>query len=465
MRVRNSALRSSLAVLTASLAPASASASGFALLEQSASRLGAAFAGTTAAADDAATLYFNPAGLARLERAEAIVVASGIGITSEFRNGGSQPALLQPLGGDGGDAGGWNFVPSAYLAAPLSETLALGVGVNAPFGLVTDYERDWMGRFQALKSEIKTINVNPTIAWRISDAFALGVGVSYQRLEAELTNAVNYSAVIAQGVQQLVAAGQLPPAAAPGVIAANAALEGHARVEGDDASWGFNVGLLFEPTPATRIGLSYRSAIEYEVSGSVTFTTPAVSNPIGAGIVGAASAIGAPLASGPVRVDIELPDSAIVSLRQKFGAFALVADVGWTGWSSIEELRVVRDTGAVVSVTPEEWEDAYRFAIGAEYQLSDAWLLRAGVAYDESAVPDSTRTPRLPDTDRRWVALGARWRASDALTLDAGYAHLFSDDASLDQNAGNTATSGFLLGEQESAIDLVAVQFSYHFRR
>ena len=153
MRVRNSALRSSLAVLTASLAPASASASGFALLEQSASRLGAAFAGTTAAADDAATLYFNPAGLARLERAEAIVVASGIGITSEFRNGGSQPALLQPLGGD---AGGWNFVPSAYLAAPLSETLALGVGVNAPFGLVTDYERDWMGRFQALKSEIKT---------------------------------------------------------------------------------------------------------------------------------------------------------------------------------------------------------------------------------------------------------------------------------------------------------------------
>jgi long-chain fatty acid transport protein len=462
-RTRNRSLAPSLAVLAAVLAPAAASASGFALLEQSASRLGSAFAGTTAAADDATTMYFNPAGLAELERSQAIVVASGVGIASEFRNGGSQPALLQPPGSDGGDAGGWNFVPSAYLAAPLSETLAVGLGVNAPFGLVTDYGREWRGRFQALRSEIKTINVNPSLSWRLSDAFAIGAGVSYQRLEAELTNAVSYSAVIAQGIQQLVAAGQLPPAAAPGAIAANAALEGRARVSGDDDAWGFNVGVLFEPTPSTRVGLSYRSAIQYEVSGSVTFAAPSVSHPLGAGIVAAASAPGAPLASGPARVDIELPDSALASLRQQFGAFAVLVDIGWTGWSTVEELRVVRDTGAVVSVTPEEWEDAYRFAIGGEYELSESWLLRAGLAYDESAVPNSTRTPRLPDTDRRWVALGARWRASAALIVDVGYAHLFSDDAALNQNAGNTASSALLLGEQESAVDIVALQVAYQF--
>jgi long-chain fatty acid transport protein len=208
--MRQFCLHRPIALLSAaglSLCPIMAHASGFALLEQSASRLGAAFAGTAAAADDATTVFFNPAGLWRLERPEAIVVASGVGITSEFNDEASQAALGQPLGHDGGDAGGWNFVPSAYVAAPLNDKLAIGVGVNAPFGLKTDYEPGWMGRFQALKSEIKTINVNPSLSWRVNDAFSIGVGVSYQRLEAELTNAVNYTAVVAQGVQQLVALG------------------------------------------------------------------------------------------------------------------------------------------------------------------------------------------------------------------------------------------------------------------
>ena len=127
------------AVTVAIVVPGKSFAGGFALLEQSASRLGTAFAGTAAAADDATTLYFNPAGLAHLEEGQILVVASGIDIASEFHDRGSQPALLQPLGNDGGDAGGWNFVPSAYVAAPLNEDVAVGVGFNAPFGLVTDY--------------------------------------------------------------------------------------------------------------------------------------------------------------------------------------------------------------------------------------------------------------------------------------------------------------------------------------
>jgi long-chain fatty acid transport protein len=158
--------RSGLLLSTAalSLGPIVTHASGFALLEQSASRLGAAFAGTAVAADDATTVFFNPAGLSRLEGAEAIFVASGIGITSEFNDEGSQAALGQPLGHNGGDAGGWSFVPSAYVAARLNDRFAIGLGVNAPFGLKTEYELGWIGRFQALKSEIKTINVNPSLS-------------------------------------------------------------------------------------------------------------------------------------------------------------------------------------------------------------------------------------------------------------------------------------------------------------
>ena len=446
------------------LTPYCVSASGFALLEQSASRLGSAFSGTAVVADDATTLYFNPAGMTQLGSAQAILLASGIEITSEFNDTASTAAFGQSLGGGGGDAGEWNFVPGAYLTAPLNERLSVGIGVNAPFGLKLEYESGWVGRFQALNSEIETMNFNPAIAYRVSDRFSIGVGVSYQRIDAELTNAVNYSAVVAQGVAQLVIAGQLPPGSAPAVIAANAGLEGHARVRGDDDGYGFNVGLLFDATDSLRLGLAYRSSIEYEVSGDIVFNAPGTANVLGASIISAASTSGAALSSGPVSVDLEVPDSALLSARQRIGEkLELLVDVAWTGWSSVQELRIVRPNGATVSTTPERWEDVYRYALGATYALTDALMLRAGVAYDETPVPDATRTPRLPDPDRTWTAVGVRWRPTEALTLDFGYAHLFSDDVMLNQDAGNAAVSGRIVGEQEADIDLVSAQLIYEF--
>lgn len=459
--------RKAIPILTAAalaLGPAVAQASGFSLLEQSASRLGTAFAGTAAAADDATTNYFNPAGLVELDAPESVLVASGVRIDSRFHDRQSLPAFGQPMGGQGGDAGGWNVVPSAYVAASVGTRLAVGFGVNAPFGLKLAYEPGWLGRFQALESEITTTNFNPALAWRVNDRLSIGAGISYQRVQAELTNAVNYSAVVAQGVQQMVAQGQLAPEAAPAVIAANLALEGGARVRGDDGAWGFNVGLMLDLSDATRIGLAYRSGPTYEVEGTVRFTPPVVSDPVGAGIVAAASATGGPLASGPASVDLDLPDTVLLSLRQKLGERAeLLADVGWTGWSSIPELRVVRDSGAVVSVTPEKWRDVMRYAIGGTYEVSPSLVLRAGVAYDGTEVPDRTRTPRLPDPVRKWLAVGARWNATESVTVDFGYAHLLGDDAALDQDDGNVAAYGLVNGVQKSTIDIVSTQFVYRF--
>jgi long-chain fatty acid transport protein len=457
--------RQAVPLLTATvlaLGPVAAYASGFSLLEQSASRLGTAFAGTAAAADDATTNYFNPAGLVRLEGPQAAFVASGVGIQSRFSDRASQAAFGQPLGGQGGDAGGWNFVPSAYATLPVGEDLAVGIGINAPFGLTLEFADGWLGRFQGLNSEITTVNVNPSIAWRASPRVSIGAGMSYQRVDAELTNAVNYSAVVAQGVQQLVALGQLPATAAPGVIAANLGLEGGARVRGDDSAWGFNVGVLFDLTDTTRIGLAYRSSIDYRIEGAVRFAAPPVTDPIGASIVSAAAA--GPLASGPASVDIELPDTALLSLRQKVGdRIEVLADVGWTGWSAIQELRVVRDTGETVSVTPEKWRDVMRYAIGGTYAVSPALTLRAGVAYDGSEATDKRRTVRLPDPARTWLAMGVRWQADDAIVIDMGYAHLFAADAPIDQDQDNTAAYGWVNGHQESSIDVLAMQMAYRF--
>ena len=315
-----------------------------------------------------------------------------------------------------------------------------------------------------MHNEIKTLNLNPSVAWRIGERISLGVGIDYQRLDAELTNDVNYSAVIAQGVQQLVLAGQLPPATGNAVIAANAGQSGRARVRGDDDAWGFNVGALFDLSDSTRLGLSYRSSIDYTVQGTIAFAAPAGADPISNGIIAAASAPGAPLSSGPVNVDLELPDTATLSLQHDFGdKFAVLADVAWTGWSSVQELRIVRDSGVTASVTPEQWRDTWRYALGATYTMSDRITLRAGVAFDETPVPDETRTPRLPDTDRTWVAIGARWQPSPAVLMDFGYAHLFSDTVPLDQDAGNVVASGLLNGHQHSDVDIVSAQLVYRF--
>jgi long-chain fatty acid transport protein len=438
--------------------------SSFALLEQSGSRIGTAFAGTSAAADDATTLFYNPAGMTKLPSAEATLSASAVYIDSSFDNTSSQPALGQPLGVEGGNAGGLNAVPGVYLALPLSDAFAAGLAINVPFGLSLDYDDAWIGRYQALKSEIQTYNFNPAVAWQINERFSIGIGLNYQRAQAELTNAINYTAVVAQGLQQLVAAGQLSPAQATGVLAANGQLEGRTRLRGDDSTWGYNAGVLFTAPTGTRVGLSYRSSMDYQLDGSVRFAPPNSSNAIGNSIIAAASAAGGQLADGSASVDLEMPDSATLSLQQPLAThLALLADVAWTRWSSIQELRVVRDSGAVVSVTPEHWNDTWRFALGATYELNDSFTVRAGVAFDETPVPAGTVTARLPDADRTWLAFGARWKASDAFIIDAGYAHLFADEVRIEQNAGNAALNGLVSGEQATAIDILSVQIAYRF--
>ena len=451
------------AAVVAALSPGIALASGFALLEQSGSRLGTAFSGTAAAADDPSTVFYNPAGLMKLTQAEVSLVASGVQLGSTFNNVNSQPALGQPLGGNGGDAGAWNAIPAAYVALPINSDVAFGLALNVPFGLKLEYDDDWIGRFQSLKSQIETYNINPAVAWRLNPHVSLGFGLNYQRVLAELTNSVNYTAVVGQGLQQLVAAGQIPAAAVPGLIAANAGLTGGTRVRGDDSAWGFNAGILFEFSPETRLGLAYRSSTIYTIEGSVRFAPPAATNPVGAGIIAAASASGGALSSGPASVDLELPDIATASFYHRVGKVELLADVAWTGWSSVQELRVVRDSGAVLSVTPEQWKDTWRYAIGATWQLNDAWKLRGGVAFDQSPVPDSTRTTRLPDAERKWVAAGVQWLPSPAVQIDLGYAHLFSDDVNIDQDDGSATAFGLVNGRQESDVNIVSVQMGYKF--
>ena len=408
-------------------------AAGFALIEQNASGLGNAYAGQAASAQDASTVFFNPAGLTLLPSKQIVLAGHLIKPSAEFGNSGSTTAPFQTLGGTGGDAGDLAFVPSFYYAHPIDANLSLGIGVNALFGLKTEYDPTWVGRFLAVTSEVKTVNINPSLAYKLNDRVSLGLGVNLQRIDAKLTNMVNYSAL------------------ASGALGPN--LEGLATVKGDDYGWGYNLGALFN-LGNTRIGVAYRSEIDYTIEGSVSFANVPVS------LSGAAA-----LLPGSVTADATLPATASLSVFHKLSpGLDLLADITWTGWSSFDVLSIVRTSGLPVSSTTENWEDTMRYSAGLNYAMDNAWAWRTGVAYDESPVPGRYRSPRIPDESRTWLALGGQYRLSNASAIDFGYAHLFVKLGDMTNSLNNTkAAAGTIHGDYNNHVDILSAQYTHNF--
>ncbi|HXV06688.1 MAG TPA: outer membrane protein transport protein, partial [Burkholderiales bacterium] len=267
-----------------SIAPGASFAAGFALLEQNVSGLGNAYAGSAAVAQDASTIFFNPAGLTLLPGTQAVVAGSAIYLDTEFSPTAAPVfppfPVVTPGTDTGGNLGGWSVVPNLYFSTPIGERFAVGIGVNVPFGLTTEYHDDWMGRFQGIKSELTSTNVNPSVAFKVSDTVSLGAGINWQKTDAELTNAVFLPAGL-------------------GVF-----VEGRTKLEADDDAWGWNVGALFQLGSDMRVGVSYRSAIDYTLEGDVSTTFN-----------------GTPVAAGsfPAEAEAKFPDSALLSVTQRFG--------------------------------------------------------------------------------------------------------------------------------------------------
>ena len=439
-------------------------ASAFALIEQNASGLGNAYAGQAAAAEDASTIFFNPAGMTRLPGRNFVVAGHLIQPSATFNNSATTPAVSTitgagpyALNGNGGDGGDLAIIPSAYLSWQLGPQLFAGVGVSVPFGLKTEYDANWMGRFHALKSELKTINVNPSIAYKVNDMVALGAGLNWQRVEAELTKAVNYSFVASAG-------------GIPGV--ANNT-EGSNTIEGDDSTWGFNLGMLLTPSPATNIGLSYRSAMSYKLSGTVAYfgRTPFLNSVLGGAFgAGVAAAAGAQIGDGAVTADLKLPASFSAAFKHQLNAqWDVLADATWTQWSSLKSLDIVRSSGVLLESTPFDYRDVWRVGLGANYRPNAVWTLRAGVAYDQTPTSDTYRTPRIPDQDRTWLAIGGQYKVSKNSAIDFGYAHLFVDSASIALtgppalSAAAAAGRGKLIGNFDNQVDILSIQFSHSF--
>lgn len=461
-----------VAALLGCAATGSAFASAFQLYEQNASGIGNAFAGSAAAAEDASTAYFNPAAMVFMANPRQVSISvDAVKPTANFDNRGSTAAKNAQLGGNGGDAGPYSYVPSGHIAYALSKDFSLGLSVGAPFGLKTEYENGWAGRYQALLSDLKTENVNPSFAWRINDKIAVGAGLNYQRFTAELSQAVNFGAAMCANasVSALCSAGLLSNQ------------DGTSSVSGSSNAWGWNVGIAAQLSETTRVGFSYRSAIKHKLTGSVNFTYPDVSLPSsvpnGAAISsGLNAAIRAQAANGPVSVEVKLPDSWTVSAFQQLDErWSLLADASWTGWSSLRSLDIYRDSGSLLSSSYYNWKDSWRVALGGGYQWNQDLKLRAGLGYDQSPIRADYRTPRLPDTDRIWLSFGFNYKLSQHVTTDVGYTHIFMKNTDIaesgyhaDYNPGginttSAASRGTLVGQYSGSVDMLGVQFNYLF--
>ena len=466
--IRRTRIAAAIAGVLVAFSAGHAQGAGFALQENSASALGNAFAGGAAAAEDATTLWANPAGMSRFASPQVAAAVHFVMPSFKFRDGGSVAAAFQPLGGTGGDAGELAVVPNLYAVMPINPQLAVGLGVNAPFGLVTEYDDSWLGRFQAVKSDIKTINVNPSLSWRINNAFTVGIGVNWQRVDAELTSKLNYSALLAQAAGVGVQRGQIPAALLPTILAATpAGLESNVKIEGDDSAWGWNIGFLWDVTPQTRIGGHYRSSIKYDISATADFSHPALPTlpPALAPVFGSlANNVNTAVFNGGVKAEIELPDVANISIFHRLNdRWDVMADAQFTRWSTFKELKFVRSTGDLLSNTPENFDDAWRVSVGATYHWNDQWSFRGGLAYDETPVNTTDRTPRLPDESRVWIAVGAQYKVNRNLALDAGFVYIPIDKPDINQTDGNAAAKGLVKGNYDANVSVISLQLTYTF--
>jgi len=409
-KMNNMTMRTVPALLLLAFSGA-ASAAGFQLWEQNASGIATSYAGSAAVADNASTIFYNPAGMTQLPGIRLSAGVAGIKPSFKFSDEGSSGLL--GTGGNGGDAGGWSAVPNAYFSWQIAPDWFIGLGISSPFRLGTEYDNNWIGSYQALKSEITTVNYNPSLAWKVNDKVSLGLGLNYQTIDAEMTN--------------------MTPV-------------GLYRLKGDDGAWGWNAGALFTLSPAMRVGVSYRSTMSYTLDGDRT--------------LGAAPATSA-------SASLKLPDTVILSVWQQVSdRWEAMGDLSFTRWSTLDKLNVRSVAG--IETASINYDNSWRIAWGAAYKASDAWKIKFGIAYDRTPTSDATRTARVPDNDRIWFSFGGQWNGGVYGRIDAGYAYLYIKDPSINQiqtfvtPAGAPGISN-LRGSYSDSGHLLGIQYSNGF--
>ena len=437
-------LSTTLAAAATTTFGSAAFAAGYELKEQSAVEQGAAYAGAGAVGDDPSSMFYNPANITQLPGIQVSAGLSGIMPNGTLTSGhASTGALLgnTPYAGVTGTNSGVDAaLPNFYITGQITDQLFAGLAVTSPFGLATKYPTNSIARYYGLTTDLRTVNIGPVLAYKITPQISVAAGLNIETATAHLSNSVDFGGI---GALHGLAPYGLRPGTADGI----------ATMKGNDTAVGWNVGVQYEPIPGTRLGLSYRSAVFHDLSGSVMY-----------------SGVPAPLApgfqDGPAKAKLPEPASASFDVAQTFGNWTALGSLTYTGWSVFQSLQVY--TGpTLATATTEKFKDTLAVSLGADYRLNDQWTLRGGTMYDPTPVQNAYRTPRIADNDRFWLSVGATYHPIPALALSAAYSHLFANNSTVNLADGGPGTVNFLKGNLVASynlsIDIVSIQATYKF--
>lgn len=416
-------------LVSCALSSTQAFSAAFQLAEHSASGLGRAFAGEAAIAEDASVVARNPALMSQFDRSMFTVAGTFIKPDVSLK-GDSAPAGIDVKDMDQSSIAPSAVVPAMYYVRPINDKVALGFGAFSNFGLSTEFDDDYAAGQLAGKTSITTINLNSSISYKVNEQLSVGAGLNVIYADAEVTRHF--------GETHLLPPMLTPPAETEAV-----------RLEGDDITFGWNVGMSYDINSNHRIGLSYRSEVDVDFEGDYSNELPT--------LVGGLNG-----ESKPGRLSITLPAIAELSgLHSITDTFALHYSVLWTGWSSFDKLEAyIEDKEGPVFTKVENFSDSVRIALGGTYQYSDTVKVRAGIAYDESPADDNHLSISIPDSNRIWLSSGVNYTLSDQSSIDFGVTYIkgekesFTEKDSLGQDWSFTS---------EGNATLVSLQYNHAY--
>ncbi|AKJ94408.1 aromatic hydrocarbon degradation protein [Thioalkalivibrio versutus] len=400
-------------------APTTLLAAGFYLQEQGVSGLGRAYAGEAAIASDASTIHFNPAGMTRLESNE---LQAGVHLLIPNAEVNRRGTTINGTPYDGGRDSSNPYdptpIPNLYWAEQYSDRVWLGFGLTAPFGLKNEYNDDFFARYDSLESDLQVLNLQPSIAFELTDRISIGGGLDLQYAEATLRSATP---------------GGLPP---------SAATDGEFELEGDNWDVGFNIGMQFDLNDDTRLGIHYRDGITHTLKGTATSTQQGVL---------------------PGRADLKLPDIASIGIQHRFNdRWTGLAQYTWFNWSNFDEIRIQLPQGNE-QVLEQNYRNSYALAVGAEYAMNPRWTLRGGIQYDQTPTQTDGRSTRTPDGDRTWFSFGASYASSERFTFDLGYSYIHIASEDLDITRSFNGTDINMQGTTKGHVHVLSAAMRYHF--
>lgn len=415
--IRHRLLLSALSAAAICAITLPAHAAGFYLQEQSVSGMGAAYAGTAALARDPSVLYYNPAGMTQLQGGQIHVGANYLHAKADFRDLGSTFAGAPVGGPDSDDPIDDALIPNFYYTQQFNDIVWAGIGVSVPFGLSSEFDRDWYGRFDSTRTHLETFDIQPSVAFRIFDWLSIGGGGDLQIVNAKLERA------------------------------AFAGGSGRSTLEGDSMNVGWNIGAVITPMPGTQIGLHHRSGINHTLDGRVRTT----------GLANAA------LIDSGGSAALDLPGITSLGISHDVNdRWTLLGQVTHFEWSSFTSITAVLDNKVVVSEVPQNYSDTTNFSIGAEYKWNPDLTFRVGYQYDETPTNDEFRTTLTPDGDRQWFTGGLSYDIGEKFTLDLSAAYITLDDATIDVSRNGAAARVFMERE-DSWIGIGGVGLTYKF--